>query len=312
MTRLRPASRDATARGKIVDTLRAKKPVIGACVWDCISAGIVEKAGFEYAEVSGYQVAASAIGKLDIGLTTMTEMTTQSRNIAHSIGIPVVTDAEQGYGNAIHMIRTIQEMESAGVQGVMIDDKVMETCPYLPSVAIKERYWSGVIPEDELVGKVSAAVAARESDDFVIKFRSNARGPGLRGPLEPAVRRCKLALKAGADIVHANAKDEKELEIWNGIGAPLDIILSYEWPFMKGKTFYEIGQMASNIKWINIGTPAVRYVAKTLLRALKQVRESGVNDALRSDEMSQADWMDLFDVKELEAQIENFIPARKA
>lgn len=258
-------------------------------------------------EISGSGVAATAIGQLDIGLTTMTEVVTRTRNIANSISLPLGVDAGQGFGNPMHVIRTVKELESAGASAMMIDDKVMETCPWLPNKAIADRYWRGIISEDEMEGKIKAAAYARTNDNFIIKFRSNARGPALRSPLEPALNRCKKAIECGADIVHANAKSLEELGEWNDLGVPLEITLN-ACEFLKGKTFDDIARLGRNIKWINIGTRSIYVVANKLLEALTAVRKEGIEALLSEEEMSRERWMDLFQVNKLSDEIESFMP----
>lgn len=292
-------------KGEFRRMLGRRKPALTVGVWDCLSAKLVEKAGYDWLEVGSYQVAASEIGKLDIGLYTMSEMVEVTRNIAATTGIPVNVDAEQGHGNAIHVIRTIQELENAGAQGVMMDDKVMETCPWLPDPAISERYWRGVISKDEMVGKVKAAAQARASRDFIVMFRSNSRGPGWKGPIEPALERSRLAVKAGADVIRVLLKDLEEIALWDKLEVPLSVSIGGK---LLGMKFSEIAALSPNIKLINIGSDGIRCLAKGYLDALVRVREQQSDSPITQNAVSHDYWVELFGGEALAEQIKNFIP----
>ena len=150
--------------------------------------------GFGAIYMSGYGTSLSLTGLPDAGLVTMTEMIANARYIAQAVNIPVIADADNGYGNAINVIRTVREYIGAGVAGIHIEDQVIpKRCGH---VAGRE-----VIPQDEAVGKIRAAVAARdEADrDFVLIARTDARG-AHGGSLDEAIRRANAYLEAGADM----------------------------------------------------------------------------------------------------------------
>lgn len=283
-----------------------KRQVITAGVWDCLSARITEAAGFDFVSISGYGVAASLLGQLDIGMTTMTEMVNVTKNIARCVRVPVLTDCEQGYGNQLHMIRTIQELRAAGAQGALFDDKIIETCPWLPDKAIAERYNKGVISEKEMVARIKAAAHAKGDSDFVILFRTNIRGTANEGPVGPAIERSKLAVEAGADIIHFSSKNIGELPLWDDLGVPLEVTMSH--PYLRGKTFEDIRRMAKNIRVISLAALPIRPVANFLLTRLKGVISDRLDEPLRRDEMSQSEWLKLFRVEELDEEIREFIP----
>jgi 2-methylisocitrate lyase-like PEP mutase family enzyme len=164
-------------------------------VYNAITAKIAESAGFEMVGVSGYGVSASLIGQPDVGLTTMTEIVTVSGYVADAVAIPVIADADTGFGNAINTMRTVEQFIKAGVAGIHIEDQVApKRCGH---VAGKE-----IIPIEEAVGKYRAAVRARDGldKDFVLIARTDARGVA-GGSVEETIRRSKAYLDAGVDVV---------------------------------------------------------------------------------------------------------------
>ncbi len=158
--------------------------------FDGFSSKLIERAGFEAVYMTGYGVSAT-YGQPDVGLTTMTEMVDRAKTIARSVNIPLLADADTGYGGIINVIRTIQEYEQAGVSGCHIEDQVFpKKCG---SMKGKE-----VIPAEEMVAKIKAALDARTDKDFVIVARTDSTaGYGL----DEAIRRCQMYEKAGADAI---------------------------------------------------------------------------------------------------------------
>lgn len=158
--------------------------------FDAFSAKLIEQAGFDAVYMTGYGVSAT-LGKPDVGLMTMTEMVERVAIIANSVNIPLLADADTGYGGVINVIRTIQEYERAGAAGCHIEDQVFpKKCG---SMKGKE-----VIPAEEMVAKVKAALDARWDKNFVIVARTDATaGYGL----DEAIRRGQLYAQAGADAV---------------------------------------------------------------------------------------------------------------
>ncbi|MBM3509117.1 MAG: isocitrate lyase/PEP mutase family protein [Alphaproteobacteria bacterium] len=163
--------------------LKRDKPILFAGVYDALSARIAERAGFDGVWVSGYAVAATLLGTPDIGLVTLSEMVERARHIARAVDIPVVVDGEVGYGNALNVMRTVQEFIDAGAVGMQLGDEAQETCPYLGMP-------TKILDLQEAVLKIKAAIDARGDGDFLI-FSSPQHG------LDRAV----AYAKAGADGV---------------------------------------------------------------------------------------------------------------
>ena len=136
-------------------------------VFDTLSAKIAERVGFPMAFVSGYCVAATAIGEPDMGLLTQTEMVERARQICASVEIPIIVDADTGYGNPLNVYRTIEQLIAAGAAGCFLEDQVWpKKCGHMRG--------KHVIPRDDYIHKIRAAVDARAGRDFFIVARTDA------------------------------------------------------------------------------------------------------------------------------------------
>ena len=179
--------------GKFRDLLRQNTYVFTPGVTTPLHAMIVEKAGFDFVYVGGYDVSLTLLGLPDVGLITETEMVANAGHTARSVNIPVIADADTGYGNAINVIRTVQNFEAAGVAGIHIEDQVSpKRCGHVAGKTI--------IPQDEAVGKLRAALDARKDKDFVIIARTDAVA-AQGGGLDEAIRRGKAYAGAGSDML---------------------------------------------------------------------------------------------------------------
>ena len=164
-------------------------------VYDGICARLVEQAGFEAVYMTGSGTAMARYGVPDIGLVTMSEMASAVAMLADSVDIPLIADADTGYGNALNVQRTVKEYERAGVAAMQFEDQDFpKRCGHL---AGKE-----VISAEEMVGKLHAALDARTDPDLLIIARTDARA--VLGE-EEALRRAKLYEEAGADIIFVEA-----------------------------------------------------------------------------------------------------------
>jgi 2-methylisocitrate lyase-like PEP mutase family enzyme len=181
-------------------------------VFDTLSAKIVQRVGFPMAFVSGYSVAATAIGEPDLGLLTQTEMIDRARRICLSVPIPIIVDADTGYGNPLNVHRTVTELIAAGAAGCFLEDQVWpKRCGHMRGKRVIER--------EDYVQKIRAAVQARGDRDFFIVARTDALAAiGL----DEAIVRVDAARAAGADasFVEAPASLEELREIGRRSPAP--------------------------------------------------------------------------------------------
>jgi len=182
--------------------LKRNKLLVAPGCFDGLSARLVEEAGFEAAYLSGGAVARS-MGIPDIGLVTMSEVIERAAQVVSTVRIPVIADADTGYGNAINLVRTVREFERVGVAAIHIEDQITpKRCGHLDG---KE-----VISLAEMAKKLEAAIAHRSDPDFCIIARTDARG--VHG-LDDAIRRGRAFAKLGVDAVFVEApQSEAELE----------------------------------------------------------------------------------------------------
>ncbi|MCK8671556.1 isocitrate lyase/PEP mutase family protein [Rhodococcus sp. HM1] len=183
-------------------------------VYDGISASAVRALRFSAAYMTGAGVAASGFGLPDIGLTSLAEMVDRARMLATTLGeIPLIADADTGYGNVVNVTRTIREYEQAGVAAIQLEDQAFpKKCGHLPD---KE-----LITADEFCDRLAAALEARTDPDLVIIARTDARGPlGL----DEAITRANRYAEAGADVIFVEAprSHEEIARIATEVSAPL-------------------------------------------------------------------------------------------
>ncbi|HEY2990756.1 MAG TPA: oxaloacetate decarboxylase [Candidatus Binatia bacterium] len=190
------------ARKTLKELLARKRLLLAPGAFDGLSARLVEEAGFEAVYLSGGSVARST-GVPDLGLMTMSEVIDRAVQIVSAVKIPVIADADTGYGNALNVVRTVREFERAGVAAIHIEDQVTpKRCGHLEG---KE-----VIPLGEMENKLKVALEARSDPDFMIIGRTDSRA--IHG-LDDAIQRGKAFGRLGADGIFVEAAEsEKELE----------------------------------------------------------------------------------------------------
>jgi 2-methylisocitrate lyase-like PEP mutase family enzyme len=173
--------------------------VIAPGAYDCITARTIAQAGFPAVYMTGAGTAAT-LGYPDYGLLTMTEMADNAGRIASAVGVPVIADADTGYGNELNATRTVREYERRGVAGLHIEDQGFpKKCGHLDDKTI--------VPREEFLAKIRAAVAARHDPDFFVIARTDARASlGL----EEAIARANAALAVGADMAFVEAPQTLE------------------------------------------------------------------------------------------------------
>ena len=189
------------------------KPLVIPGVYDAVGAKIVEKVGFEAMFQTGYGTSATLLGMPDYGFIGSTETVDNARRICHAVSIPVIVDADTGYGNALSVNKLVRELETAGASGMFLEDqKWPKRCGHMKG---KE-----VIPKDEYAEKLQAALDARSNKDFIIVARTDARA--TEG-LDKAIERGLFYKKIGADAIFIEApKTIQEMQkIGNSIDAPL-------------------------------------------------------------------------------------------
>jgi 2-methylisocitrate lyase-like PEP mutase family enzyme len=227
------------ARAQLREMLATPAMVVAPFAFDCLQARLAEEAGFEAVYMTGFGTSA-ARGYPDLGLLTMSEMVANARAIAGCVSLPVICDADTGYGNPVNVWRTVREYEDAGASALHIEDQVWpKRCGFLAG--------KQVIPMEDMVAKVRAACDARRDPNLVIIARSDALQPHGWDETE---RRARTYRAAGADLIFLDGiKTHDDLEtyarrlgdlplLYNGDLLPLDELVKY--PF---KVTIHIGTM---------------------------------------------------------------------
>ncbi len=189
-----------SARKKLGEMIKKKELVIAPGAYDALTAMIIKSVGFRAVYMTGYGTAAFNFGLPDVGLVTMTEMVQNASRIADAVDIPLIADADTGYGNPINVVRTVREYEKAGVSAIHIEDQVWpKRCGHMTG--------KRVIDSADMVEKIKAAVDTRKDPDFLIIARTDAIA--THG-FEHAIERGESYGEAGADIVFIEAPTDRE------------------------------------------------------------------------------------------------------
>jgi carboxyvinyl-carboxyphosphonate phosphorylmutase len=264
-------------------------PVLLPGCYDALGARLIEQAGFDAAYMTGFGTAASLLGRPDVGLLTATEMLDNLRRIVAATDLPVIADADTGYGNPINVIRTVQDYERTGAAGMHIEDQVMpKRCGHMEG--------KQVIDAGEFVAKIEAAVAARANPDFAIIARTDARAPlGL----EAALARARAVHAAGADVLFVEAlqgEDEIEVVAKELAGIPL----LFNWA-EGGKTPPLTLDRMTSLGFAMVIMPISTLLAATtaMQRVLASIKEHGTPIAVLSDVPTFGEFTDLIGLPEI-------------
>jgi len=253
--------------------LDSGQTIVAPGAFDPLAARLVEEAGFPAVYMTGFGTSAALIGRPDVGLLTMTEMAGNAGRIADCVDIPVIADADTGYGNPLNVIRTVGAYEAAGVAGIHIEDQVApKKCGHMEG--------KQVIGAQEMAAKIRAAVEARSQPEFVIIARTDARA--VEG-LEQALERARLYREAGADALFIEAL-VSEAEIQAAAAAFPGVPLLFNWA-EGGKT-----PPVSLARLTELGYRVVIFPISTLLAAtagmraiLREIAAAGTPAAVLGD-----------------------------
>jgi 2-methylisocitrate lyase-like PEP mutase family enzyme len=168
--------------------------------FDCLSARLVEKAGFKAVYLTGSGMSISALGAPDVGLMTFTEVLDRAKRIADLVSIPVVVDADTGYGGPLNIVRTVREFERSGVSAIQLEDQAWpKKCGHEGGRQL--------VPISEMVGRIKAAVDARIDQDLMIIARTDARS---ENGINVAIDRAQMYEQAGADVIFVESPQSQE------------------------------------------------------------------------------------------------------
>ncbi len=255
---------------KLRNLINERRAILAPGCYDVLSALLIQEAGFEIVQVSGFGVAASLLGKPDVGLLGWNEMLDATWRVCEAVDIPVMGDGDTGFGNALNVIRTVHDFIQVGAAGVNLEDQVFpKRCGHMEGKQL--------VSQEEMVLKIEAAADARKDKDpdFVINARTDA--VAVEG-IGAAIERANAYVAAGADMIFLEAPTDKEM-IRNAvekINAPVSInlfdsVVGGKTPLMPVEELKEIG-----VARVSIPVGTVFAVTKHLREYLGAVKEHGI------------------------------------
>jgi 2-methylisocitrate lyase-like PEP mutase family enzyme len=276
---------------RLRDLLDSAETILAPGAFDPLAARLVEEAGFPAVYMTGFGTSSALLGRPDVGLLTMTEMADNAGRIAACVDIPVIADADTGYGNPLNVIRTVGAYEAAGVAALHIEDQVApKKCGHMEG--------KQVIPAAEMAAKIRAAADARTRPEFVIIARTDARA--VEG-LERAIDRARLYRAAGADVlfIEAVVSDAEAAEVTRAFpGVPL----LFNWA-EGGKTppldLETLRRLGYRIVIFPIGTLLAATAA--MRRVLREIATAGTPAAILGELPSFGEFVDFIGLPEVRA-----------
>jgi 2-methylisocitrate lyase-like PEP mutase family enzyme len=266
------------------DVLKKEPIVIAPCAYDVVTAQIVANAGFPVCWITGLGHEASDLGCPDVGLTNAVELIRKASNTAHVVDVPIICDADTGFGGISNLVRTVKMFEAAGVSAIHIED---QTFPKRCGVLAGKH----VIAADAFAKKIEAAVAARRSAEFLIIARTDAKALGVG----EVIRRLNLYVDQGADVAMLGdlyTFDEYQ-RIAEAVKGPLAACAADEDHFSIQPNF-------SVDEWKKAGVKMVAYwhlllftAMKAVQRAVRALKTTGTTESVSSDTMRYAEYADI-------------------
>jgi len=252
------------ARTKLRELIEADGILAAPGVYDAFTAKLVEAAGFEAVYMSGFATAAGMLGLPDIGLVTMSEMVDNASRLADAVTLPVIADADTGYGNHLNVIRTINEYEKTGVAAVQLEDQVSpKRCGHMDGQKL--------IPAEEMAVKIRAAVASRGDSDLVLIARTDALS--VEG-FDEAIRRGNIYREEGADLLFIEAPTDVEqmVRIPKLINGPTLLNVAPKTPYLNIKEYEEMGYAVAIYPAVSITC-----VYTAVKEKLQELKKNGIN-----------------------------------
>ena len=249
--------------------MTGKQIVVAPGAHDALTAKIIEQVGFSAVYMTGYGQAASHLGKPDVGLLTLTEMVARASNIVEAVNVPVIADADTGFGNAVNVMRTLREYEKAGVAAIQLEDQVApKKCGHMTG--------RQVVSKEEMVGKIKAAADVRTDPDLMIIARTDART--VHG-IGEALERAKAYEEAGADILFIESPEtvEEMKQITTSFKVPVlaNMVEGGRTPFLPVKELQDLGY-----DLVIFPTASTYLVTKALTRLMTVLKETGTTASL--------------------------------
>ncbi|HZZ72068.1 MAG TPA: methylisocitrate lyase [Pirellulales bacterium] len=267
----------ATSPGKILRGLVENNTIQVPGAFNALVGKLIEQSGFDAIYLSGAAFSTGTLGMPDVGLFTLTELVQHTAYLTRGVAVPVIVDAETGFGEAINVERTVRDLEAAGAAAIQLEDqRLPKRCGHLSGKSL--------VPVEEMAAKIRAAAAARRDPDTIILARTDARGgEGFEG----AVARAQQYLAAGADWIFPEAlADKREFERFAA---------EIECPLVANMTEFGKSPLLSLEELADLGYSVVLYPVTALRVAMKAV-EAAL--ALLADEGSQASLLDMMQTRQ--------------
>jgi len=266
---------------KLKALVRKRSAVIVPGAPNALFARIIEDLGFEAVYATGAGIANMHLGVPDIGLTSVTELASAVAAMADAVDLPIIVDADTGFGNALNTVRTVRLLERAGASAIQLEDQIFpKKCGHFDG--------KGVIPAAEMVQKIKAAVDTRRDSDLIVIARTDARA--IEG-LDAALERAQAYIEAGADMTFVEAPQSAEELVRIGRELPVpqvaNIVFGGKTPDLGQRTLAELG--FSIVLYANAALQAALRASNEVLSALKREGSlASVADRLASFEERQA------------------------
>lgn len=258
---------------KLRQMLRKPGLIVAPGAYDCLTAKIVQREGFPAVYMTGAGTSISRLGYPDLALASMSEMVGNAANIAASVDVPLIADADTGYGGVLNVQRTVREYERAGVAAIHIEDQEHpKRCGHLDG--------KRVVPVNEMVQKIHAAVDARTDDDFTIIVRTDALA--VTG-WDDTMARCQAYVKAGADILFVEALRTREEA--QRVLQSFDIPLLYNFVETGKSPLIPVSELERmGFKIVIFPVSALLTVCHAVTRLMRDLKQQGTT-ASRMDQM---------------------------
>ena len=265
------------------ELIKNKEILIAPGVFNPITALLCKKMGFEILYFSGASFSGS-LALPDLGMITLTEVVEEVKKITSIVNLPLIVDADTGFGETINVYRTVKELEKAGASAIQIEDQVMpKKCGHLEGKIL--------VKEEDMVKKIRMAIEARKSEDFLIIARTDART--VEG-LERAIERAKIYVEAGADMIFPEALESLEefKEFGKNIKVPLVANMTEfgKTPYITIEEFKEAGY-----KIVLFPVTLLRVSLYAMKEVLKEIKEKGTQKYFLDKMMSRKEFYDLID-----------------
>ena len=284
-----PTSEKATTRFRRL--LAQPEIIVAPGAYDCLTAKIIEKAGFPAVYMTGAGTSVARLGQPDLALATMTEMLDNAASIADVVGVPVIADADTGYGDVLNVGRTVRRYERTGVAAIHIEDQESpKRCGHLDN--------KRVVPMREMVQKIHAAADGRTDEDFTLIVRTDALA--VTG-WDDTMERCHAYVEAGADVLFVEAIRSREEA--QKVASKFDVPLLYNFvetgksPLLPAPELQRLG-----FKIVIFPASALMLVARAVTGMMDYLKNLGTTEQMMDRMASLEDCFNLVGMAELLAQ----------